>query len=65
MIRPGAGVNYTVPVTTGGWGQLSYYITDKVYVNGLYGYNRNYESAHVPSDLSEPDPPVAAVHRAT
>jgi len=41
---PGPGVRYTVPVTTGGWGQISYYITDKVYVNGLYGYLRNYES---------------------
>jgi hypothetical protein len=42
--NPGPGVRYTVPVTTGGWGQLSYYITDKVYVNGLYGYNRNFTS---------------------
>ncbi|MGD0489529.1 MAG: hypothetical protein ABSB94_20355, partial [Syntrophorhabdales bacterium] len=24
---PGPGVRYTVPVTTGGWGQISYYIT--------------------------------------
>ncbi len=43
---PGPGVRYTVPVTTGGWGQISYYITDKVYVNGLYGYLRNYTSAY-------------------
>ena len=43
---PGAGVRYTVPVTTGGWGQISYYITDKVYVNALYGYLRNYTSAY-------------------
>ncbi len=42
--NPGAGVRYTVPVTTGGWGQLSYYFTDKVYVNGLYGWNHNYTS---------------------
>jgi hypothetical protein len=42
----GAGVRYTVPVTTGGWGQISYYVTDKVYVNGLYGYLRNYTSAN-------------------
>ena len=42
--NPGPGVNWTVPVTTGGWGQLSYYITDKVFVNGLYGYNRNFTS---------------------
>jgi hypothetical protein len=42
---PGGNVRYTVPVTTGGWGQISYYITDKVYVNGLYGYLRNFTSA--------------------
>jgi hypothetical protein len=41
---PGGG--YKVPVTTGGWGQISYYFTDKVYVNGLYGYLRNYSSAY-------------------
>jgi hypothetical protein len=40
-----AGVNYTVPVTTGGWGQLSYYFTDKVYINGLYAFNENMESS--------------------
>ncbi len=42
--RPGADASYAVPVTTGGWGQVSYYFTDKVYVNGLVGYNRNYVS---------------------
>lgn len=42
--NPGLGVRWTVPVTTGGWGQLSYYITDKVYLNGLYAYNRNFTS---------------------
>jgi hypothetical protein len=39
------GVHYTTPVTTGGWAQLSYYLTDKVYLNGLVGYNRNFESS--------------------
>ena len=29
------------PVTYGGWGQLSYYITDKFYANGWFGYMRN------------------------
>ncbi|MGD0230101.1 MAG: hypothetical protein ABSC19_07065 [Syntrophorhabdales bacterium] len=43
--NPGPGVNYKVPVTTGGWGQVSYYITDKVYVNGLYGYLKNNTSS--------------------
>ncbi len=43
--RPGANADYAVPVTTGGWAQVSYYFTDKVYTNGLFGYNRNYESA--------------------
>ena len=33
--------NYGVPVTTGGWGQISYYFTDKVYFNGLFGYLDN------------------------
>ena len=37
--------HYTTPVTSGGWGQISYHITDKVYVNGLYGYTRNSVSA--------------------
>jgi hypothetical protein len=45
--------NYKVPVTTGGWGQISYYFTDKVYVNGLYGYLRNYESAFYNKLVSE------------
>jgi hypothetical protein len=35
--NPGIGVRYTAPVETGGWAQISYYITDKVYLNGLYG----------------------------
>jgi len=36
---------YKAPLTAGGWGQLQYYFTDKVYVNGLYGYNKNYVSS--------------------
>jgi len=32
----GLGVSYATPVQTGGWGQISYYFTDKVYFNGLY-----------------------------
>jgi hypothetical protein len=42
--RPGVDASYATPVVTGGWGQISYYLTDKVYVNGLVGYNRNYVS---------------------
>jgi hypothetical protein len=38
--------NYGVPVTTGGWGQISFYFTDKVYINGLYGYIRNFQSSY-------------------
>jgi hypothetical protein len=38
--------NYGVPVTTGGWGQISFYFTDKVYFNGLYGYLRNNVSSY-------------------
>jgi hypothetical protein len=41
--------NYSTPVTTGGWGQISYYITDKVYINGLYGYLQNYTSSYYAS----------------
>jgi hypothetical protein len=32
---------YRSPVMAGGWGQLSYYFTDKVYINGLYAYDRS------------------------
>jgi hypothetical protein len=32
---------FKVPVSAGGWGQLTYYFTDKVSVNGIYSYNRN------------------------
>jgi hypothetical protein len=39
--NPAGPFNYGVPVTTGGWGQLSYYITDKVYANGLFGFITN------------------------
>jgi hypothetical protein len=39
-----AGVRYTVPVTTGGWGNLNYFFTDKVQFNGMYGFMRNYVS---------------------
>ena len=35
------GIRYAVPVSTGGWGQISYYLTDKVFVNGLYGFMWN------------------------
>jgi hypothetical protein len=44
-IGHGASPAWNTPVTTGGWAQVSYYLTDKVYLNGLAGYNRNYESA--------------------
>jgi hypothetical protein len=44
-IGKGLSPAWNTPVTTGGWGQVSYYLTDKVYLNGLAGYNRNYESA--------------------
>ncbi len=36
-----AGVRYTTPTTMGGWGQVSYYFTDKVYFNGLMMHFQN------------------------
>ncbi len=33
--------SYHAPTTYGGWGQVSYYLTDKLYVNGWYGYMSN------------------------
>jgi hypothetical protein len=33
--------DFHAPVTYGGWGQISYFITDKFFVNGWYGYLRN------------------------
>jgi hypothetical protein len=29
------------PITFGGWGQMSYFFTDKLFINGWYGYMRN------------------------
>jgi hypothetical protein len=29
------------PVTFGGWGQASFFFTDKLFINGWYGYTRN------------------------
>jgi hypothetical protein len=40
----GASVRYTTPVTTGGWGNLNFFFTDKVQFNGMYGFMRNYVS---------------------
>jgi len=36
-----AGVSYNASQVMGGWGQLSYYFTNEVWINGLYGYRRN------------------------
>jgi len=33
--------DWHAPVTFGGWGQISYFFTDKLFVNGWYGYTRN------------------------
>ncbi len=33
-------LDYSAPVQYGGWGQVSYFITDKLFVNGWYGYTR-------------------------
>jgi len=35
-----AALDYSSPVQYGGWGQVSYFITDKLFVNGWYGYTR-------------------------
>jgi len=31
-------LEYSAPVQFGGWGQVSYFLTDKLFVNGWYGY---------------------------
>jgi len=36
-----AAMDYSSPVQYGGWGQVSYFITDKVFLNGWYGYTRS------------------------
>jgi hypothetical protein len=36
-----AAISYSAPVQYGGWGQISYFITDKLYLNGWYGYVRS------------------------
>jgi hypothetical protein len=33
-------LDYAAPTQYGGWGQLSYFFTDKLFVNGWYGYTR-------------------------
>jgi len=33
--------DFAAPVQYGGWGQISYYLTDRLSVNGWYGYLRN------------------------
>ena len=32
---------FHTPTTYGGWGQISYFVTDKLSINGWYGYTRN------------------------
>jgi hypothetical protein len=34
-------MDYASPVQYGGWGQLSYFITNNVFINGWYGYTRS------------------------
>lgn len=34
-------VAFHTPITYGGWGQASYWFTDKLYINGWFGYTRN------------------------
>jgi len=50
---PTAAVRYAVPVTTGGWGNLNFFFTDKVQFNGMYGFMRNYVSAFGPTGYSQ------------
>jgi hypothetical protein len=33
--------SFHTPTTYGGWGQLSYFFTDKLFINGWFGYTRN------------------------
>jgi hypothetical protein len=35
-----SGVDFTAPVISGGFAHIAYYLTDKVWVNGFYGYYR-------------------------
>ena len=32
---------FHTPTTYGGWGQISYFFTDKLFINGWFGYTRN------------------------
>ncbi|HEY3275856.1 MAG TPA: hypothetical protein VGJ94_04490 [Syntrophorhabdaceae bacterium] len=36
-----AAIDYSTPTQYGGWGQLSYFFTDKLFINGWYGYTRS------------------------
>jgi hypothetical protein len=36
-----AALDYSSPVQYGGWGQMSYFFTDKLFINGWYGYTRS------------------------
>ena len=36
----GQNISYTAPVISGGFGHIAYYLTDKVWLNGFYGYYR-------------------------
>ena len=41
-------------MSAGGWGQISYYFTDKLYFNGIYGILENY-AARLTETVPEPD----------
>jgi hypothetical protein len=45
---------FHTPVTFGGWGQLSYFFTDKLFINAWYGYTRNNLSNAAQSTLTLP-----------
>ena len=36
-----SGPAFHTPTTYGGWGQISYFFTDKLFINGWFGYTRN------------------------
>jgi hypothetical protein len=57
--------DYHAPVTYGGWGQLSYFITDKLFVNGWYGYTRNQLSNYAQNAALAYTPGVGAVQNTT
>ena len=46
---------FHAPIVYGGWGQVSYWLTDQVSVNGWYGYSRNVLSNNYMATVATPN----------